>query len=121
MTSHGASMQALIDARTQKDDQVFWTVEETSVYSTGQSAAIETTGLAAQALLKWGEANEIVRKSLNFITSKKDASGTWGTTQATIMALRALLLASQFSASDVQRLGCGHAERQPRRNAQAIS
>ena len=96
------SMQALIDARTQKDDQVFWTVEETSVYSTGQSAAIETTGLAAQALLKWGEANEIVRKSLNFITSKKDASGTWGTTQATIMALRALLLASQFSASDVQ-------------------
>ncbi len=96
------SMQALINARTQKDDQVFWTVEETSVYSTGQSAAIETTGLAAQALLKWGEANEIVRKSLNFITSKKDASGTWGTTQATIMALRALLLASQYSASDVR-------------------
>jgi uncharacterized protein YfaS (alpha-2-macroglobulin family) len=95
------SMQALVDARTQKDDQVFWTVEETSVYSTGQSAAIETTGLATQALLKWAEANEIVRKSLNFITSKKDASGTWGTTQATIMALRALLLASQFSASDV--------------------
>ena len=95
------AMQALIDARTQKDDQVFWTVEETSVYSTGQSAVIETTGLAAQALLKWGETNEIVRKSLNFITSKKDASGTWGTTQATIMALRALLLASQYSASDV--------------------
>ncbi len=95
------SMQALIDARTQKDDQVFWTAEETSVYSTGQSAAIETTGLAAQALLKWGEANEIVRKSLNFITSRKDASGTWGTTQATIMALRALQLASQYSASDV--------------------
>jgi uncharacterized protein YfaS (alpha-2-macroglobulin family) len=96
------AMQALIEARTQKDDQVFWSVEETSVYSTGQSAAIETTGLAAQALLKWGEANEIVRKSLNFISSKKDASGTWGTTQATIMALRALLLASQFSASDVR-------------------
>jgi A-macroglobulin TED domain/Alpha-2-macroglobulin family/A-macroglobulin receptor binding domain/MG2 domain/Carboxypeptidase regulatory-like domain/Alpha-2-macroglobulin bait region domain len=96
------TMQALIDARTQEDDQVFWTVEETSVYSTGQSAAIETTGLAAQALLKWGEASEVVRKSLNFISSKKDASGTWGTTQATIMALRALLLASQYSVSDVR-------------------
>jgi hypothetical protein len=94
-------MQALLDARTQKDDQVFWTAEETSVYSTGQSAAIETTGLAAQALLKWGQASEIVRKSLNFISSRKDASGTWGSTQATIMALRALLLASQFSASDI--------------------
>ncbi len=96
------SMQALIDARIQKDDQVFWTVEETSVYSTGESAAVETTGLAAQALLKWGEASEIVRKSLNFISSKKEASGNWGTTQATIMALRALLLASQRSASDVR-------------------
>ena len=96
------SMQALVDARTEKDDQVFWTVEETSVYSTGVSAAVETTGLAAQALLKWGEASEIVRKSLNFISAKKEAAGNWGTTQATIMALRALLLASQRSASDVR-------------------
>jgi uncharacterized protein YfaS (alpha-2-macroglobulin family) len=96
------SMQALIDARIQKDDQVFWTVEETSVYSRGESAAVETTGLAAQALLKWGEASEIVRKSLNFVSSKKEASGNWGTTQATIMALRALLLASQRSGSDVR-------------------
>jgi hypothetical protein len=96
------SMQALIDARQEKGDQVFWTVEETSVYATGESAAVETTGLAAQALLKWGEASEIVRKSLNFISAKKEASGTWGTTQATIVALRALLLATQLSASDVR-------------------
>jgi uncharacterized protein YfaS (alpha-2-macroglobulin family) len=96
------SMQALIDARTEKDDQVFWNVEETSVYSTGSSAAVETTGLAAQALLKWGQASETVRKALNFISSKKEASGNWGTTQATIMALRAVLLASQLSASDVR-------------------
>jgi A-macroglobulin TED domain/Alpha-2-macroglobulin family/Carboxypeptidase regulatory-like domain/MG2 domain/A-macroglobulin receptor binding domain/Alpha-2-macroglobulin bait region domain len=96
------SMQALLDARTEKDDQVSWSVEETGVYSTGSSAAIETTGLAAQALLKWGQASETVRKALNFISSKKQASGNWGTTQATIMALRALLLASQLSASDVR-------------------
>ncbi len=96
------SMQALLDARTEKDDQVSWTVEETGVYSTGASAAIETTGLAAQALLKWGQASEAVRKALNFISSKKQAGGNWGTTQATIMALRSLLLASQLSASDVR-------------------
>jgi uncharacterized protein YfaS (alpha-2-macroglobulin family) len=96
------SMQALIDARQEKDDQVFWTVEETSVYATGASAAVETTGLAAQALLKWGEASEMARKSLNFISAKKEASGNWGTTQATIVALRALLLATQLSASDVR-------------------
>ena len=96
------SMQALVDARTEKEDQVFWSSEETGVYSTGASAAIETTGLATQALLKWGQASETVRKALSFISSKKEASGNWGTTQATIMALRSLLLASQLSASDVK-------------------
>jgi hypothetical protein len=95
------SVQTLLDARAEKDEQVSWTAEETGVYSTGSSAAIETTGLATQALLKWGRASETVRKALNFISSKKEASGTWGTTQATIMALRALLLATQLSASDV--------------------
>jgi hypothetical protein len=96
------SMEALVDARTEKDDQVFWSAEETGVYSTGSSAAIETTGLAAQALLKWGQASETVRKALSYLSSKKEAAGNWGTTQATIMALRALLLASQLSASDVR-------------------
>jgi hypothetical protein len=96
------SMQALIDARTEKDDQVDWSVEETGVYSTGSSAAIETTGLATQALLKWGQASGTARKALNFISSKKQASGNWGTTQATIMALRSLLLASQLGAADVR-------------------
>jgi hypothetical protein len=95
------SMQALIDARSEDGDQVSWKAEETGVYSTGESAAIETTGLATQALLKWGQASGTARKALTFIASKKQASGNWGTTQATIMALRALVLATQLSASDV--------------------
>jgi hypothetical protein len=99
-TNH--SMQNLIEARSDNGDEISWDAQETGVYSTGQSAAIETTGLAAQALLKWGQASETVRKALNFISSKKQASGNWGTTQATIMALRALVLATQLSASDVR-------------------
>jgi hypothetical protein len=95
------AMHALIDARTEKGDQVFWAAQETGVYSTGESAAIETTGLVTQALLKWGQASEIARKALAYISAHKQVSGTWGTTQATIMALRALLLATQLSASDV--------------------
>jgi hypothetical protein len=96
------SMQALLDARTEKEDQVSWSAESTGVYSTGASAAIETTGLATQALLKWGQASETARKALNFISQKKQASGAWGTTQATIMALRALLLSTQLGAADVR-------------------
>jgi alpha-2-macroglobulin-like protein len=52
--------------------------------------------------LKWGEASGTARKAATYIASKKDASGAWGTTQATIMALRALLLATEKNAADVR-------------------
>ena len=96
------AMQALVDARTEKDGQVFWDAQETGFYTTGQSAATETTGLATQALLKWGQAGEIARKSLAYLAAKKQADGTWGTTQATIMALRSLLLASKIGTADTR-------------------
>jgi len=94
--------QLLLDARTETADKVTWTAQETSVYSSGESAAVETTGLAAQALLKWGQSPAITRKALAYLTSTKQASGNWGSTQATIMALRALVLASQSSGADVR-------------------
>src|SRR5215813_5811597 len=96
------AMQLLLDARTEKDEQAWWNADETSVYATGTSASVETTGLAIQALLKWGQASGTARKALTYIASKKDSAGTWGTTQATIMALRALLLATEKGAADVR-------------------
>ena len=96
------AMHMLLDARSEKDEQAWWTADETGVYATGASAAVETTGLAVQALLKWGEASGTAGKALRYIASKKDASGTWGTTQATIMALRALLLSTEKGAADVR-------------------
>src|ERR1022692_2614883 len=96
------AIQLLLDARTEKDEQVWWRADETGVYATGESASVETTGLAVQALLKSGEASGTARKAMSYIASKKDAAGTWGTTQATIMALRALLLATEKGAADVQ-------------------
>ena len=95
-------MQMLLDARTEKDEQAWWSAEETGVYSTGTSASVETTGLAVQALLKWGREAGTTRKALAYITAKKDASGAWGSTQATIMALRALLLASEKGTADLR-------------------
>jgi uncharacterized protein YfaS (alpha-2-macroglobulin family) len=96
------AMQLLLDAHTEKDEQAWWSVEETGVYARGDSASVETTGLAVQALLKWGEASGTSRKAMNYIAAKKDATGAWGTTQATIMALRALLLATEKGAADVR-------------------
>jgi hypothetical protein len=93
-------LQMLRDAATEKGDFLWWTANETGVYSTGDSAAIETTGLAVQAFLKAGGYSDAVPKSLAWITSKKSGAGNWGTTQATIMALRALLTASEQSDRD---------------------
>jgi hypothetical protein len=95
------AIQFLLDARTEKDEQVWWSADETGVYATGASASVETTGLAVQALLKSGEASGTARKAMSYIAARKDANGTWGTTQATIMALRALLLATEKGAADV--------------------
>ncbi|MGA2965174.1 MAG: MG2 domain-containing protein [Terriglobales bacterium] len=96
------AMQLLLDARTERDDQAWWNADETGVHATGASATVETTALAAQALLKWGEASGTARKAMSYIASKKNAGGTWGTTQATIMALRALLLATEKGAADTR-------------------
>ncbi len=94
------ALQLLQAAATEKNDLAWWSAQETGVYSTGESAAIETTGLAVQAFLKAGGYSNLVRKALAWITSKKNGEGNWGTTQATIMALRALLTASEQSGSD---------------------
>ena len=95
-------IQMLLDARTEKGEQAWWSADETSLYATGTSASVETTGLAVQALLKWGQAAGTARKALTYITAKKDATGAWGSTQATIMALRALLLASEKGTADLR-------------------
>jgi uncharacterized protein YfaS (alpha-2-macroglobulin family) len=98
----GQVMNRLLDARTEKGDQAWWTAEETGVFARGESASVETTGLAAQALLKWGEASPVAAKALAYLAAKKGANGDWGTTQATIMALRAVLLSTEKGAADVR-------------------
>jgi uncharacterized protein YfaS (alpha-2-macroglobulin family) len=94
------ALEMLRHAATEKGDFVLWSAPETGVYATGDSAAVETTGLAVQAFLKAGGNSDLARKALAWITSKKNADGNWGTTQGTIMALRALVAASEQSGSD---------------------
>jgi uncharacterized protein YfaS (alpha-2-macroglobulin family) len=91
----------LLDQRTETDGKAWWSTSVTSVYGTGESAAVETTGLVTQALLTSGQSTTTARKALAYLASKKDASGTWGTTQATIMALRALLMSADKGGADL--------------------
>ena len=60
-------------------------------YGRGDSVSVETTALAALAMIKTGQFSGSVNQSLAYLVKSKQAGGTWGTTQATILALKALL------------------------------
>lgn len=64
-------------------------------YSRGESLAVETTALAALALMKDGRWPETVKEALTWISRQKNQDGGWSTTQATILALRALIAGSR--------------------------
>jgi uncharacterized protein YfaS (alpha-2-macroglobulin family) len=60
-------------------------------YSRGDSLTVETTALTALAMLKTRQFAPVVNKTLAYLVKMKNPSGTWGSTQATILALKALV------------------------------
>jgi uncharacterized protein YfaS (alpha-2-macroglobulin family) len=60
-------------------------------YAHGDSVTVETTALAALAMMKSGQFTNSVNKALTYIVKSKDPNGTWGSTQATILSLKALV------------------------------
>lgn len=69
--------------------------------STGLCADIETTALAALALMKTGRYADVVNDALTFLIKHKDPHGTWGSTQATIFALKALIGSLEGTAPEI--------------------
>jgi len=73
---------------------VSWpTKGDTATYSRGDTAAIETTALVAMAFIRAKRHTSAVNGALAFLVQNKGAYGNWSSTQATILALKALLLA----------------------------
>ncbi|MDP2385067.1 MAG: MG2 domain-containing protein [Bacteroidota bacterium] len=69
-----------------------WTGTKHSItYSTGQSLIVETTSLATMAMLKETNKNgAAVNKSVEWLIAARNGSGTFGNTQGTVLALKAL-------------------------------
>jgi uncharacterized protein YfaS (alpha-2-macroglobulin family) len=86
-------VDALAAKATDTGKTAFWKQEgATPTHAREESADLETTALAIQALLKAGKHSTLAKKGLDYLTSNKDAFGNWQTTQATILALKAFLL-----------------------------
>lgn len=60
-------------------------------YAHGDSVAVETTALAALAMMKTGQFTNNINQALTYLIKTKAGNGTWGSTQATILALKALV------------------------------
>jgi uncharacterized protein YfaS (alpha-2-macroglobulin family) len=81
---------------------VYWKSEiPTFTYSQGDGADLETTALVAYALVKYGRMSDLTNKALTYLVRSKEPNGTWGGTQATTMALRALLASLGGNTEDV--------------------
>jgi hypothetical protein len=91
-----AVLDTLYEARLQDGDTVYWQMGDVSFMGAeGESGSVETTALAAYALLRARAYPDAVSGALSYLIQAKDSWGTWGTTQATILSLKALLLASE--------------------------
>jgi hypothetical protein len=91
-----AVVDRLYEMRVEEGDTVYWKTDVASFMgATGQSGSLETTALAAIALMRTGAHPEAVSGALAYLIQGKDSWGTWSTTQATILSLKAMLLATQ--------------------------
>jgi len=76
----------------EEDGAVYWqSGVESFMGAKSEMGSIETTALAAYALLKGDAHPDVANKALTYLVRNKDSFGTWQTTQATILSLKALI------------------------------
>jgi hypothetical protein len=91
-----AVLDRLYEMRVDDGDVVYWKNTSPSFMgASGDSGSLETTALAAAAFMRGAVYPEVVDKALAYLVQGKDSWGTWSTTQATILSLKALLLATE--------------------------
>ncbi len=91
-----AVLDRLYDMRVEEGDTVYWQTGTASFMgATGESGSLETTALAAIAFMRSDAHADAVSGALAYLIQGKDSWGTWSTTQATILSLKALLLSTE--------------------------
>jgi uncharacterized protein YfaS (alpha-2-macroglobulin family) len=98
-------MRRLMEAcqRSADGKQSWWTRSEgarTAFYGSGRCGDIEATALATLALLHHRGDVTVARGAMAWLIAHRDGRGTWGTTQATVLALKALVAASAAPLGD---------------------
>ena len=83
-------------------DAAYWSSSvATFTGAEGDTGSIETTGLAAFALLRGDRHPEVANAALTYLIRSKDSFGTWHSTQATVLSLKSLLESVKAGAEDM--------------------
>jgi hypothetical protein len=97
MGPHDALKKLLAKLEAKKQEKPEWKAAcfpaqgQSLSYARDDSLAVETTALAVLALLKHGGFTTSANQALTYLVKSKGPGGTWGSTQATILALKALV------------------------------
>lgn len=89
-TKRGDKLMEMLKG-TQAADGSFTGLTHSITHSTGQSLTIETTSLAVMAMLKQNPRNQpAITKAVQYLVNSRSGYGTFGNTQGTVLALKAL-------------------------------
>jgi hypothetical protein len=87
-----------------KDEKSVWWEQpagaRTQFYGAGRGGKVEATAMAVLALLPSGQYPGTVRSALAWLVGQKGPQGNWYSTQATVLALKALLAGSEAPLGD---------------------
>jgi uncharacterized protein YfaS (alpha-2-macroglobulin family) len=96
------ALERLAEMAVQDGDAVYWpSGVATFMGSEGQTGSIETTALAALAFLRANSYPDLANGALASLVRDKDSFGTWYSTQATVLALKALIESVRSGAENV--------------------
>jgi len=96
------ALDSLIGMAKTEGEKTWWESKITGItHSSGDSADLEATGYAGLALLTSGRYPGPTTQVINYLISRKDPSGTWYSTQATILALKVLLLSQGKATQEI--------------------
>ncbi len=93
--------QLLVTAETDTDGYYSWSSGMTNYLGGhGNVSNIETAAMSAIALLRLGQHLDVAQGAIDSILRQRDPNGMFYTTQTTVLALKALLLAAEQSSGD---------------------
>jgi hypothetical protein len=92
----GKLLDDLAKRATETEEDAYWASgEKTMTGAYGDSANIETSALAAYAFITSNSYIPLINKAINWLIKNKGAYGNWGTTQGTVLVLKALTKAAE--------------------------